>query len=73
MDTVCLRLHAPRQNIVLLCSIIEGYEGMAILRTVNAAQGLLELLVAPAFRDTALSLLRALAYEMDVHVIDANQ
>jgi Domain of unknown function (DUF4911) len=73
MDTVCLLLHAPRQNIVLLCSIIAGYEGMAILRTVNAAQGLLELLVAPAFHDTALSLLRALAHEMDVHVINANQ
>jgi hypothetical protein len=73
MDAVCLLLRAPRQNIGLLCSIIEGYEGMALLRTVNAAQGLLELLVAPAFRDVAISLLHALAHEMDVHVINANQ
>lgn len=73
MEVVRLLLRAPRRNIVLLCGIIEGYEGLAILRTVNAAQGLVELLVAPAFHDTALSLLHALAYDMDVHVIDATQ
>lgn len=70
METVCLLLQAPRRNIVRLCSIIEGYEGVAILRTVNAAQGLLELLVAPAFHDTARALLHALAHDMDLHVID---
>jgi Domain of unknown function (DUF4911) len=70
METVCLFLQTPRQNIVRLCSIIEGYEGVAVLRTVNAAQGLLELLVAPAFHDTARSLLHALAHDMDLHVLD---
>jgi hypothetical protein len=69
METICLLLHTPRSNIVRLCSIIEGYEGVAVLRTVNAAQGLLELLVAPAFHDTARSLLHALAHEMNLHVI----
>jgi hypothetical protein len=73
METTCLLLQAPRRNIVLLCGIIAGYEDLAILRTVNASQGLLELLVAPAFHDTALSLLHTLAHDMDVHVIDANQ
>jgi hypothetical protein len=70
---VCILLQAPRRNIGLLCSILAGYEGVAILRTVNAAHGLLELLVAPAFHDTALSLLHTLAHDMDVHVIDANR
>jgi hypothetical protein len=69
MDTVRLLLQVPRHNIILLCSIIEGYEGVAVLRTVNPAQGLLELLVAPAFCTTALTLLHALAQEMDLHLI----
>jgi hypothetical protein len=70
MEAVCLLLHTPRQNIVRLCSLIEGYEGIAVLRTVNAAQGLLELLVAPDFHDTARSLLHALAHDIDLHMID---
>ena len=70
MEVVCLLLQTPRQNIVRLCGIIEGYEGIAVLRTANAAQGLLELLVAPDFHGTARSLLHALAHDMDLHVID---
>ena len=61
MDAVRLLLRAPRRNIVRLCSLLEGYEGMAILRTIDAAQGLLELLVAPAFYCTVLKLLQSLA------------
>jgi hypothetical protein len=72
METVRLLLQAPRRNIVLLRGIIEGYEGVAILRTVNATQGLLELLIAPAFHDIARDLLHALAHEMDLYVLDAN-
>jgi hypothetical protein len=70
METVQVLFRAPRRNIVRLCSIIEGYEGVAILRTVNATQGLLELLVAPAFHDTARALLHALAPEMELQVLD---
>jgi hypothetical protein len=70
MDTVQVLLQTPRRNIALLCSIIGGYEGVAVLRTVNPAQGLLELLVAPAFRATALTLLHALAEEMELSLID---
>ncbi len=72
METTRLLLQAPRRNIVLLRGIIEGYEGVAILRTVNAAQGLLELIVAPAFHDTVRDLLHALTHDMDLYVFDAN-
>jgi hypothetical protein len=72
MGTVRVLLQAPRRNIVLLRGIIEGYEGVAILRTVNASQGLLELLVAPAFHDTMCDLLHALTHEMDLYVLDTN-
>jgi hypothetical protein len=72
METTRLLLQAPRRNIVLLRGIIEGYEGVAILRTVNATQGLLELLVAPAFHDTVRDLLHALTHDMDLYVFDAN-
>jgi hypothetical protein len=73
MDTVRLLLQVPRRNIVRLCSIIEGYEGMAILRTIDPTQGLLELLIAPAFHATALSLLHTLGQELDLSLIDTGE
>ena len=71
MDVVRLSLRVPRRNIVRLCSLLEGYEGMAILRTVNPAQGLIELLVAPAFYDMALTWVQSLADEMELDLLDA--
>jgi hypothetical protein len=41
-----------------------GYEGLAIVRTVDAKQGLVALLVAPAFYRTVLDIIRALSEEM---------
>ena len=70
MDTVRLLLRVPRCDIVLLCSIVAGYEGVAIVRTVDPAQGLIELLVAPAFYTTAVTLLHALAQDMELHLVD---
>ena len=52
-----------RRDIALFCNLVGSYEGLGIVRTRDAAQGLVELMVAPAFRDTALSLLHDLARE----------
>jgi hypothetical protein len=73
MDTVCLLLRIPRRNIGLLCSIVAGYEGVAVVRTIDSRQGLVELLVAPVFYATALTLLHALTQDLDLHLIDAGE
>jgi hypothetical protein len=41
-----------------------GYEGVAIVRTVDPKQGLVALLVAPAFYMTVLDIIQALSQEM---------
>lgn len=73
MDVERLLLRTPRQHIVRLCTLLEGYEGMAVLRTIDAAQGLLELLVAPAFRDTVQQILQSLADEMELDLLESEQ
>ena len=73
MDVECLLLRTPRRNIVRLCTLLEGYEGMAILRTLDAAQGLLELLVAPAFRGTVQKIVQSLADEMELDLLETEQ
>lgn len=73
IDVERLLLRTPRQNIVRLCALLEGYEGMAVLRTLDAAQGLLELLVAPAFRDTVQQILQSLAPAMELDFLETEQ
>jgi hypothetical protein len=69
MDTRCVFVRVERQDIGLLCSLMAGYEGVAIVRTVNPQQGLVVLLVAPAFYRTALDILRALKQEMSLSLL----
>ena len=71
MDTRRVLIQVARADIGLLCSLIAGYEGVAIVRTIDPRQGLVELLVAPAFYPTALAILQALAQEMSLCLLDA--
>ena len=64
MDTRCVLVRVERHNIGLLCSLMAGYEGVAIVRTVDPKQGLVALLVAPAFYRTVLDIIQALSQEM---------
>ena len=64
MDTHCVLVRVERHDIGLLCSLMAGYEGVAIVRTVDPKQGLVALLVAPAFYMTVLDIIQALAQEM---------
>ena len=66
MDTRCVLVRVERHNIGLLCSLMAGYEGVAIVRTVDPKQGLVALLVAPAFYMTVLDIIQALSQEMSL-------
>jgi len=46
-----------------------GYEGVAIVRTVDPKQGLVVLLVAPAFYTTVLDIIQALSQEMPLDLL----
>jgi len=71
MDTRCVLVHVERHDIGLLCSLMAGYEGLAIVRTVDPQQGLVELLVAPAFYTTVLDILQALSQDLPLSLLTA--
>jgi len=50
---------------------MSGYEGVAVVRTIAPAQGLVELVVAPAFYTVVLDILQAFAQEMPLCLVDA--
>ena len=56
-----LQIQIQRSDIGFLCNVVGSYEGLGIVRTLDAAQGIVELMIAPAFRETALELLEHLS------------
>jgi hypothetical protein len=68
-DVISLQIHLPSHEIALFCNLMAGYEGVAIIRTLDPAQGYLELLVAPDFYATAHTLLQVLAQEIALQVL----
>jgi len=73
MDTYCVLVRVERHDIGLLCSLMAGYEGLAIVRTVDPQQGLVELLVAPAFYMTVLDIMQSLSQEMPLCLLTAER
>ena len=70
MDVVQVLVQVRRRDIALLCNIVGSYEGLGIIRTLDAPQGIVELMIAPAFYDTALALLHDLAQnEIPLHLV----
>jgi predicted HD phosphohydrolase len=64
MDTLTYRARIEKTQIGFLNSIIESYEGIAVVRTLHAPSGVVELWVAPCFEDIVTALLHDLAAEI---------
>lgn len=62
-ESIYLRIAKP--GISFLKFILEGYDGLAILSTVDGSQGLVRLLVPATRYDELLGLLSRLAVELE--------
>ena len=56
----------PHRKIVELIFLLEGYEGMAVPRTLDKEQGIIELLIAPDFLPRLEALLAELQPELEI-------
>lgn len=59
-------LQVPPREIVLIKSIIEGYDEFGVLRTLDAEKGLIEILVATDFVPEADRILEELKEKMEI-------
>jgi len=64
MDTITYRAWIEKIQIGFLNSIIESYEGIAVVRTLHAPTGLIELWVAPDFEQLVTAIMQDLADEI---------
>jgi hypothetical protein len=68
MQTGKLTLSIEKREICYLQWIIESYDGMAFMRTIDSAHGKVEISIAPGCREEILSLIKQLKEDRNIHV-----
>jgi hypothetical protein len=62
MNTVTWYYRVDPKKIVLIKSLLEGYEGFVVVRTADPKEGIVELLVSPDFTDEMVQILEDLSH-----------
>ncbi|MBF0548960.1 MAG: DUF4911 domain-containing protein [Deltaproteobacteria bacterium] len=69
-QTTRLKLRISKNDMVFLKSIIESYDDAAVLRTIDAETGLMELLIGPGWESTVAEILEDLKSGMPLILLD---
>jgi hypothetical protein len=73
MDTHSLFLRVPRKEIAYLKFIIESYEGMAVIRTKDPYQAMVEVMIAPGWEKEVEALLEDLQKEIPMERVEGEE
>jgi hypothetical protein len=63
-DSIQWQIEVDKKDIAYIVSIFEGYDLLAVVRTIDPAQGLIELMISPDFLEDTRKLTEALAKEI---------
>jgi hypothetical protein len=69
MDTISLFIQIPPREIAYLSFILESYEGVAVARTIDPHEGLVEVMVSPHLREELDAILTDLAQEFPIQEV----
>jgi len=67
MDTISLFIKIPPCEIAYLTFVLESYEGVAVMRTIDPGRGIVEVMVPPSYEKELGEILTDLAQEFPVH------
>jgi len=65
---LCYRARVEPRDIQYLCDIIEGHEGLGIVRTIDRRDGIVEIWFSPLMREEIDDFLRSLTCEMEIRI-----
>ncbi len=69
MNTHSLYLRLRRKDIAYLKFIMESYEGMAVVRTRDPSEAVVELMVAPGWEEDVHQVLEGLGKEIQIEFL----
>ena len=64
MDSIQWQVEVDKKDIAYIVSIFEGYDDLAVVRTLDPALGLIELMISPDFLEDVRQLPEALSKEI---------
>ena len=70
MDTHSRYIRIRRKDIAYFKFIIESYEGMAVVRTKDPSEAIVELMIAPGWEKEVDAVLEGLRQEMPLEPVD---
>ncbi len=72
MDTKSIYIRLKRSDIAYFKFIIESYEGMALVRTEDPREAIVELMVAPGWESDIYELLNELQKDIQIEYVRNN-
>ena len=63
-DSIQWQIEVNKKDIAYIVSIFEGYDHLAVVRTIDPSRGLIELMISPDFLEDTEKLTAALAGEI---------
>ena len=63
-DSIQWQVEVDKKDIAYIVSIFEGYDHLAVVRTIDPSRGLIELMISPDFLEDTIKLTEALAREI---------
>ena len=66
-DSIQWQIEVDKKDIAYIVSIFEGYDHLAVVRTIDPSRGLIELMISPDFLKDTVKLTEALAKEIPFH------
>ena len=63
-DSIQWQVEVDKKDIAYIVSIFEGYDHLAVVRTIDPSLGLIELMISPDFLEDTVKLTEALAREI---------
>ena len=63
-DSIQWQIEVDKKDIAYIVSIFDGYESLAVVRTLDSSRGLIELLVSPDYLEDTRKLIDALSKEI---------
>ena len=69
-DSIQLQIEVDKKDIAYIVSIFDGYENLAVVRTLDASRGLIELMVSPDYLEDTRKLIDALSKEIPLRPLN---
>lgn len=66
METIQKYFKVDKKNIAFLKFVLEAYDGMAVIRTLDPREGVIELMIAPDFEKDVEEILDSLRDEVEM-------